>query len=148
MNAKEFFTPEGRQLIEKAILEAELGTSGEIRVHIEAEFEGSILDRAATVFARLNMHKTKLRNGVLIFFGIKNKQFAILGDAGINRVVPGNFWDETRALMESHFRNSEYAPGLALGVKMAGEQLRQHFPYQSDDINEIPNEISFDTSES
>ena len=89
------------------------------------------------------MHKTKLRNGVLILFGIKNKQFAILGDAGINRVVPGNFWDETRALMESHFRNSEYAPGLAFGVKMAGEQLSQHFPYQSDDINEIPNEYIF-----
>jgi uncharacterized membrane protein len=88
-----------------------------------------------------------LRNGVLIFFGIRNKQFAILGDVGINQLVPANFWDETRALMESHFRNSEYAAGLAAGILMAGEQLRKHFPFQKDDINELSNEISFDTTE-
>jgi uncharacterized membrane protein len=147
MKASEFFTSEDRKKIENSILEAELNTSGEIRVHVETQFDGDILDRAAIVFARMNMHKTRLRNGVLIFFGIKNRQFAILGDAGINRVVHENFWDEIKAVMEAHFKNSEFAPGLAVGVKMAGEQLKKHFPFQKDDINELPNKISFDTSE-
>ena len=147
MQASEFFTSEGRKMIEDAIAEAELNTSGEIRVHVETAFTGDILDRAATVFALLNMHKTKLRNGVLVFFSIKNKQFAILGDAGINRVVPDNFWNDIKTVMESHFKNAEFALGLSMGVKMAGEQLKKNFPYQKDDINELSNEISFDSSE-
>jgi uncharacterized membrane protein len=147
MKASEFFTPEGRKLIEEAIAGSEMETSAEIRVHIESAFKGQILDRAAKVFADLNMHKTRLRNGVLIFFSIENKQFAILGDAGINQLVPGNFWNEIKNAMEDHFRNSDFAVGLAAGVKMAGEQLKKHFPRQQDDVNELSNEVSFDSSE-
>jgi uncharacterized membrane protein len=147
MKASEFFTPEGRQLIEQAIADAELNTSGEIRVHVEVEFSGNILDRAASIFARLGMHRTDLRNGVLIFFAIRNRSFAIIGDTGINRVVPENFWDETKAVMESHFRNSEFALGLAVGVKMIGDQLKKHFPHLRNDTNELVNEISFDSTE-
>ena len=147
MKASDFFTPEGRKLIEQAIAESELYTSAEIRVHVETFFKGDVLDRASTVFALLNMHKTGLRNAVLIFFGIQNKQFAIIGDTGINRLVPENFWNDAKAVMEDCFRKSEFAEGLAVGVKMAGDQLRKHFPQQQDDINELPNEISFDSSE-
>jgi uncharacterized membrane protein len=147
MNAINFFPPDGQQLIEQAIVEAEKDTSGEIRVHVETEFKGDILDRAATVFAKIEMHKTEHRNGVLFYFGIKNRQFAILGDAGINKVVPPDFWDNIKRVMESHFSNSEFATGLAVGVKMAGEQLKKHFPWQTGDINELSNELSYDTSE-
>jgi len=147
MKASDFFTPEGRKLIEQAIAESELYTSAEIRVHVETFFKDDILDRASTVFARLKMHKTKLRNAVLIFFGIKNKQFAIIGDSGINRLVPENFWNDTKAVMEKHFRNSGFAEGLVAGVRMPGEQLQKHFPHQQDDINELPNDLSFDSSE-
>jgi uncharacterized membrane protein len=147
MKADDFFTAEGRKLIEEAIVESELYTSAEIRVHVETFFKGDVLDRASTVFARLNMHKTKLRNAVLIFFGIQNKKFAIIGDTGINQLVHENFWNETKTVMEDHFRSSEFAEGLAAGVRMAGEQLKKHFPHRQDDINELSNELSFDTSE-
>jgi uncharacterized membrane protein len=147
MKASVFFTPEGRKLIEQAIAEAEHDTSGEIRVHVETSFTGDILDRAATVFARLKMHRTKLRNGVLIFFAIENKQFAIIGDTGINQLVPDNFWNDIKTVMETHFRNSEFALGLSIGVRMVGEHLKKHFPFQKDDANELSNEITFDTTE-
>jgi len=147
MKASDLFSPEEKKRIEQAILEAELDTSGEIRVHIETEFKGDILDRAAALFDLLKMQKTILRNGVLIFIGIKNRQFAILGDLGINHVVPADFWDETKTLMESHFKNSDFTTGLEVGIKMAGDQLKKHFPFQKDDTNELSNEISFDSSE-
>ncbi len=147
MKASAFFTDEEKRLIVQAISEAELDTSGEIRVHIETEFKGPVLDRAAAIFASLNMHKTELRNGVLVFFGIKNRQFAILGDAGINKVVHENFWDHIKSVMEASFKKSEFAQGIAIGVKMIGEQLKQKFPYKKGDVNELPNDISFDTSE-
>jgi uncharacterized membrane protein len=93
------------------------------------------------------MHKTKMRNGVLIYLAIKNRQFAILGDAGINRVVPDNFWDTTKSAMENLFKNSEFARGLIMGITMAGEQMKKHFPYQQDDMNELSNEMTFDAHE-
>jgi uncharacterized membrane protein len=89
------------------------------------------------------MHKTGLRNGVLFYLAIKKRQFAVIGDAGINRVVPENFWDEIKRVIEEHFRNSDYATGLSTGIIMAGEQLKKHFPRQQSDTNELSDEVSF-----
>jgi len=143
MQASDFFTPEERIQIDRAIKEAEQNTSGEIRVHVEISFSGELLDRAATVFARLGMHKTALRNGVLFYLAVKQRQFAVIGDIGINSVVPGNFWNEIKSVMEVHFKNSQFAEGLSKGIIMAGEQLRKNFPFKPDDVNELPNGMSF-----
>jgi len=141
--AANFFSePEKAQIVD-AIKTAELNTSGEIRVHIETVCKGNVLDRASQVFAKLEMHKTELRNGVLIYLAIETKTFAIIGDSGINQVVPTGFWDSTKDLMISHFKTGDYATGLIQGILKAGEQLKQHFAYQEDDINELPDDISF-----
>lgn len=134
---------EEKKRIVDAIKQAELNTSGEVRVHIESHCKKDVLDRAADVFAVLKMHKTQLRNGVLFYLAIKDKQFAVLGDAGINSVVPENFWEEVKDEMLLHFKQGNFAVGLVNGITMAGEKLKQHFPYQKDDINELPDEISF-----
>jgi uncharacterized membrane protein len=147
MRASDIFSPEDRKQIVRAIVEAESNTSGEIRVHVEISYNGKLLDRAATVFARLGMHKTALRNGVLFYLAVKKRQFAVIGDAGINRAVPPAFWDEIRSLMEVHFKKSEFAEGLSKGIIMTGEQLKRHFPYSQDDVNELPNELSFGKDE-
>ena len=89
------------------------------------------------------MHKTKERNGVLFYLAVGNRKFAILGDAGINKVVPENFWDEIKNKMLEYFKEGDFAIGLAEGISMAGHQLSEHFPYQKDDVNELSDEISF-----
>ena len=91
MKAKDFFSKEETGEIKKAILNAELDTSGEIRVHIENECGGDALDRASYVFSKLKMDKTELNNGVLFYLAIQSKKFAIIGDSGINKEVPENF---------------------------------------------------------
>jgi uncharacterized membrane protein len=143
MNASDFFSADDKEQIILAIREAEMNTSGEIRVHVELGFSGDLLDRAATVFARLGMHKTKERNGVLFYLAIEKKQFALLGDAGINRLVPSNFWDDIKAAMQGYFATGAFGAGLSTGIRMAGEQLKKHFPHQADDTDELSNEISF-----
>jgi uncharacterized membrane protein len=143
MKPSDFFSKEDKEKITRAIKEAELNTSGEVRVHIEGMCKGEVLDRAAYVFGQLNMHKTELRNGVLFYLAAGNKKFAILGDAGIHSKVPVDFWDEIKDLMLGHFKKDEFAEGLAKGIQLAGKQLRQHFPYQQDDVNELSDEISF-----
>ena len=141
--ANKFFTSDQKQQIISAIKDAELNTSGEIRVHIENHCKKDVLDRAATIFATLKMHKTKLRNGVLFYLAIKDQKFAILGDGGINAVTPDDFWDSIKEMMLLKFKEGEFTVGLSSGIKLAGEQLKAHFPYQSDDINELDDDISF-----
>lgn len=141
--AKDLFTAEQKQQIVAAIREAEKNTSGEIRVHIDKKCKEDVLDRAAYMFDALDMQKTTLRNGVLIYLATEDRQFAILGDAGINQKVPVGFWDGVRDLMISNFKQGKFTEGLSEGIKLAGEQLKRHFPYQSNDKNELADDISF-----
>lgn len=143
MKPVNFFTQEEKESIKKSIAEAELNTSGEIRVHIEGLCRNDVLDRAAYVFEKLAMHKTEKRNGVLFYLAVKNRKFAILGDAGINKVTPNNFWENIKDTMSDYFKENKFAEGLITGIKMAGEKLKSHFPYKQDDINELPDDISF-----
>ncbi len=139
---EDFLTKKEEQEIVQAIVEAEKNTSGEIRVHLEEHTDKNPLERAQEVFFSLEMEKTKDRNGVLIYVGVADKQLAIIGDEGINKLVVATFWNSTKELIISHFKKGEYKIGLVNGILKAGEQLKDYFPYQSDDINELPNEIS------
>ena len=138
------FTPEQEKIVTDAIKQAEQNTSGEIRVHVENYDKDDVLDRAAYWFAKLEMHKTKERNGVLFYLAVDARKFAILGDAGINSKVPEGFWNEIKDTMVEYFKQGKFAEGLAKGILMAGEQLKKYFPHQKDDINELSDEISYD----
>ncbi|MBN2742275.1 MAG: TPM domain-containing protein [Marinilabiliaceae bacterium] len=135
-----------RETIVGAIREAEKDTSGEIRVHLDKKCPEDVLDRAAYWFEKLKMHKTALRNGVLFYVAVDDHKFAILGDAGINAKVPAGFWDDIKCTLLDHFQKGDLAGGLAVGIRMSGQQLKAHFPYQSDDVNELPDDISFGKS--
>ena len=143
MNVQKYFTEENKLQITNAIRAAEMNTSGEIRVHIEKYCKADVLDRAAYVFEKMEMHKTQLRNGVLFYLAVEDHQFAILGDAGINQKVPEDFWETTKELVLSKFKEGNLTEGLTRGILMAGEQLKAHFPYLKNDVDELSNEISF-----
>ncbi len=140
---RKFFSKEEKEQIRKAILNAELDTSGEIRVHIESNCKEDVLDRAAFIFKKLGMEKTDLRNGVLFYLAVHDRKFAIIGDHGINAVVPKDFWEDIKATMAERFKKGEYAEGLAEGIAETGKHLKKHFPHHIDDINELSDEISF-----
>ena len=143
MGVQQYFTEENKLQITNAIRVAEDNTSGEIRVHVEKHCKSDVLDRAAYIFDKLEMQKTKLRNGVLFYLAIEDRKFAILGDAGINQKVPENFWEEIKENVIASFKEGQFAEGLSKGIIKAGEQLKAHFPHQDDDVNELSDEISF-----
>ena len=136
---------EDRRVVE-AIKQAELNTSGEIKVHIENRCKGDVEERSLVVFDRLNLNETRLHNGVLIYLAVKDRKFASLGDKGINDVVEEGFWNDVKDLMLSHFKEGHFAEGLEQGIQRCGEKLKAYFPYQSDDINEIPDDISYENN--
>ena len=89
------------------------------------------------------MHKTEARNGVLIYMAVKDHRFAIIGDAGINQKVGDDFWDSTKEKMLEQFKKGNLTEGLVEGILSSGQVLKKHFPYQSNDKNELSDDISF-----
>jgi len=142
MGVDNFFNKAEKDKIIKAIKDAENQTSGEIRLHLESRCKGDALERAVRMFEKLKMHETQLRNGTLIYLAVKDRKFAIFGDEGINEIVPDNFWQDVKEEMRVHFQKSEFLSGLTRGIFLVGEKLKAHFPYQEDDINELPDDIS------
>lgn len=143
MRPEDFLTADQQKTVVDAVRSAEKGTSGEIRIHIDGDCPSTALERAEEVFGKLGMHRTKLRNGVLIYLACNTKVFAIIGDKGINEAVPEHFWEDVIAMMGVEFRAGRFTEGLRKGVLMVGEKLQAFFPYQKDDVNEQPDEISF-----
>jgi uncharacterized membrane protein len=129
--------------IKQAILNAELDTSGEIRVHVENTCEGDVLQRASQVFDAIEMKNTTRQNGVLFYLAVKSRKFAIIGDRGVNKKVPDKFWNDLKMDMLGFFRSNQFAEGLIYGIGRTGEYLKRFFPYIQGDVNELPDEVSY-----
>ena len=139
------FTKEEEARILDAIRSAELITSGEIRLYIEdfCDREHPV-ERAAELFHLLDIHKTKQRNGVLIYVAEKSRLFAIWGDTGIHERVGFQFWDAEKQLLRDYLLKEQACEGICLVINQIGEQLQQHFPADPhDNENELPDEIIY-----
>lgn len=143
MSVVNFLSEEQKQTILNAISDAENGSSAEIRVHLDSMCLGNPVTAAVKQFAKLEMDKTRDRNGVLIYVAYKSRKCAIVGDKGINDVVGENFWDDCYHLMTEHFKTSDFGGGIAAAVLKVGDKLKEFFPYYEGDVNELPDDISF-----
>ena len=140
--AADFLTDPERKRVAQAIGAAERPTSGEIRVHLEDHIDEDLLDHAAFVFEELGMQKTRDRNGVLIYVCVADRKVAVIGDKGINEVVPEGFWKDVLAVLQMHFAAGRRVEGLCEAVGMVGEKLIRFHPMRSDDRDELSNDVS------
>lgn len=141
-SAKTLFSAKEKKGIANAIREAELETSGEIRLHVENNCSGDVFTQAKKVFYALGMDKTELKNAVLFYIAVKDKKFAIVADKGINDAVPANFWENIKEKMKRHFAGGNYFEGVCEAIEITGEKLKTYFPRSDDDRDELSNEIS------
>lgn len=142
---KPFFSKEENEQIVHAIQEAEKQTSGEIRVFVESRCKYvDALDRAAEIFVRLQMEKTELRNGVLFYIAVKDRQLAIFADKGIHQATGDAHWKNVVKEILSVFSKDKMVTGITICINKIGEALKTHFPYDREvDKNELPDEIVF-----
>ena len=126
-----------------AIREAEMGSRGEIRVHVVRHSVGDVEAAAAAAFRHLGMHATAERNGVLVYVAPASQRFAVVGDAAIHERCP-DLWREVAAAMEGAFRRGLFTEGLVEGMGAIGRALAREFPRMpgSADTNELPDEVS------
>lgn len=140
----DFLTEAEEKMVVDAIKHAEKNTSGELRVHIEEKCPNKdVNERVKEVFAALKMHETEQHNGILLYISTEDKKIGIWGDQGIHDKVGQHFWEEEIALIISHFKQGKKAEGLALALNQIGDKLREFFPYQTDDVNELDDSISY-----
>lgn len=141
--ARQFFSKAEQELLLKAIAKAEENTSGEIRLHLENFCLGSEIKAAQKVFNLLGMHKTKESNGILIYIATMSRKIAMIGDKGIHEKLGEAFWNSQVQLLIQEFKKQNQAESLAKSIEACGEMLGKYFPHQSDDVNELSNDISF-----
>lgn len=142
---KPFFTKEENDVIVRAIQDAERQTSGEIRVFIESRCKYvEPLDRASEIFTNLKMGETQLRNGVLFYMAVKDRQLAIYADKGIHDAAGAQYWQETVKNVINVFSKTNIVEGITLSISKIGAALKTHFPYDAKvDKNELPDEVIF-----
>ena len=143
LTARNFFVKEQQQMLVNAIVSAELKTSGEIRLHINNFCFGNELKAAQKVFNKLSMHKTNERNGVLIYISVLSRKIAVFGDEGIHQKLGNAFWQVVVDNLIIKFRQNKKAEALSECILELGEQLGKYFPRNSNDVNELPNTISY-----
>ena len=139
-----FLSNDDELTIVQAIQEAEKKTSGEVRVHIEKKCpKKDPIKRAISLFQKLRMHETDLRNGVIVYVATEDHLLAIWGDEGIHAKVGQEFWESTLITLQEDFKTNQIKNGLTKALLDIGEKLQEHFPYQKDDKNELDDSISY-----
>ena len=142
---KEFFPPQEKEQIVQAIRNAEMQTSGEIRVFVESKnaFVDAI-DRAAEIFFKLKMQNTEHRNAVLLYVATTDKQLALFADQGIYEKAGAEYWNNAVNTMIASFTEENISDGIEQCITQIGQTLKEKFPYEAtSDKNELPDDIVF-----
>lgn len=131
--------------IKTKIAEAELKTSGEIRVKIrdkcEEKFEGGTRAQAEADFYAEGLNETRDKTGVLILLVLGQKKLEILADQGINSMLLPNELNSITAETVSFFREGRFKEGVVYAIDVLAGHLATYFPRKDDDKNELPDDV-------
>ncbi|PYI72762.1 MAG: hypothetical protein DMF02_02830 [Verrucomicrobia bacterium] len=141
MRTREFLTKLEHDRIVQAIREAEMKTSGEIRAFIQrGKLKSDPLVAAQRKFHRLDMHKARERNAVLIFVAPRAHKFAVVGDKTVHEKCGEQFWQRLVDGMRAHFQNEKFSHAIE-AIKEIGKLLAAHFPRTQANANELPDDV-------
>lgn len=133
--------------IVQAIGEAEIRTTGEIRVHLSKRwFEQNPLHRARKIFHKFGMQRTSNRNAVLLYVNLRRKRLAIYGDEAVHDNVGQQYWDKIAKELSQDLRSTHHENAIAIAVRKIGNELAKHFPCDSTHQNhhELSPEVTSD----
>lgn len=136
---------EQEQIVQR-IKAAELQTTAEVRVYVEAHCAYmDPMDRAKEIFLKLAMDKTEKRNAVIIYVAIKDRQFSLFGDVAIYELAGGpKFWESAARHLVAYLKEGKVGEGIGACIDELSTAMASHFPYDpSITKNELPDEIVF-----
>ena len=133
--------PDQRQRLVSAIADAERGSRGELKLHIESECPGDPLERARHFFHAMGMAKTQDDTGVLLYVAPTSKDVSIYAGGGIHKAAGEALWTEAVRLVADGFRRDDGLSGIEAAVSVVGEALRRCAPGEDTAGDELSNEV-------
>jgi putative membrane protein len=101
-------------------------------------------EQALRLFHENRLAYTKDRTGILIYISVEDRQLQILADAGINEKCDGDFWNQEIQILSQSLKGDQYKNGINKVLEDCGKVLKQHFPIQDNNTNELPNRVLSD----
>lgn len=146
-HAKDAFSSDALERVAATIAEVEKATSAEIRISIldERDTDDSSLtveQLAKKEFASMKMDQTKYRSGVLLLILYSERKYYVCGDSGITERLKEDAWSNVAVELGKHFSNDQFEEGLHQAIKEIARQLETAIPYESDDTDELSNEVA------
>jgi putative membrane protein len=89
-------------------------------------------------FHERGLHRTREGNGILIFISLLEHKVWILGDRGINAVIPPERWSTLASGLATGIREGRLVETLVTTIAEVGDILTEHYPRRTDDSNELP----------
>ncbi len=99
--------------------------------------EEAVRDHALRTFYEQGLYKTRDETGILIFISLLEHKVWILGDRGINRLIPADQWQNLAAELARGVKEGAACAALCSVIGQCGAVLSRHFPRKPDDVNEL-----------
>jgi len=98
--------------------------------------------RAEAAFLEEEVFQTRDRTGILLFVSLFEHRIEVIGDAGINKAVAQEDWEEVVHRIRTGIRQGQFADGLVDAIKMCGELLhRSGVGIRDDDEDELSDDV-------
>lgn len=104
-----------------------------------ADFE--VREAALAAFYSERLYRTREENGILLFISVLEHRVWILADAGIDRRIDKTAWEGIVAELTRGIKAGRRCEAICEAVRRVGNILREHFPYQKSDTDELHNLI-------
>jgi uncharacterized membrane protein len=117
-----------RARVERAIREAESGTTGHVVVRIVPDASLNAFQTAKAEFEAAGLHRAAEKNVALILVAPKARAFAVIGDRALHEKVGDVFWNDLVAEMKPSFAAGRSDEAIVHGVERIGAQLHRYFP--------------------
>ena len=97
--------------------------------------------KAYETFDLLGLYKTSNHQAVMIFVSLYEHAIEIITDSGINAKIDDTLWQKTIHDFINAIHHDGFEQGYLNAIREISTLLREHFPIQKDDKNELPNTL-------
>jgi putative membrane protein len=106
-----------------------------------AKMTGRVLVAAGHSFNALHAHKTAGGTGVVIYVSLFEHRVCVWADKHVSAKIPEAEWKGITEALVRALRDGKPRDGMVEAIRHCGDLLAKHFPVQSGDVNELPNEL-------
>lgn len=103
------------------------------------EMEDEVREAAQIQFFRKGLYRTREETGVLIYISVFERRVWVLGDRGINAVIPEGHWKDVVAMIIQAIKDRRPGEGICHAIGDVSRILQEKFPIRHNDQNELKN---------